>query len=187
MNGLQTTWMVIPVLSLLMCGCSSGTTPRSSESSPPETKSEQPSPQDLDADKLAEKIAKEGTASVPGLAPDSSDPGTIFHSEHKSYEKHSVTSMVFSVHDNWQISYKAGPVNMTRDGTGFIPISALEVELFKGSDTRTEHGELIIDKQFSTIPIFANEIDSDVVIFPTGGEFFIRISSTVPYEIVVRQ
>ncbi len=185
----------------IMLSCSNETNSETQGSSSPSVGQEHPdgsrtepsSQQPKDSvDKMAQQIER-GGASVPGLAPTETDPDTVYFSQSTSYGKKTVVSQPFSVGQNWRIHYQAGPVNpatVWHPGDpvkGNKEVSYFEVELFNSSQSRTERGALIIDKQFSTLPMFAEETDSDSAIFPKGGRFFLKITSNVPYALDVRK
>jgi hypothetical protein len=175
---------------LYTCACSDGqkgpsessapvsdSTPRPVERATPNTAA---GPDTVE--KLVEQIDKGGVASVPGLGPGPDHPGTVYYVESKSREKHTVTSKSFSVGQNWRLHYLAGPTDPAGKFSYFV------VELLDApKNGKPGPGSVIIDKQFSTLPIFAGETESDASIFPKGGTFVLRITANVPYALEVRQ
>jgi hypothetical protein len=184
--GLYIVMLVTAVLLIAGCSHKNGS---SAEGVPPSSAAERTatdisrpnerSPQSEDVDKITDQIGREGVASVPGLAPNEQDPRSVFYSKSESRSKRTVVSKVFSVGQNWKIRFVAGPANPAPKESYFV------VELFDASNKQGEHGARIIEKQFSTLPMLANDQESDAIIFPKGGTFFLKIRSTVPYSLDV--
>jgi len=129
---------------------------------------------------LARRIADEGTASIPGLAPDPKDPDNVLSLGTKEGTEVSFTTEVFSVKANWCLTWKAGPALPPPN------VSYFKVQLFLETDEDQSSPKTIANETLSNLPMFRERIESDMSIFPRGGNYFLRVSTNVPYALDVR-
>jgi hypothetical protein len=130
---------------------------------------------------LARQIDKGGVASVPGLAPDKDNPRTILHFESLQATNVEFKTKVFTLDSDWEIAWKAGPASAAPAESFFA------VALYSSEDRDGKEPHTLVSEMFSTLPIFVGRTKSDLIIFPSGGSFYLGIKSTVPYAVDVRK
>jgi len=130
---------------------------------------------------MAERIARDGTASMPGLAPDNNNPGTILHFDSKQATDASLKTIIFTVGDDWGVAWQAGPANPLPKDSYFY------LTLYRGDDKTGSDPKPLVQKVLSNLPNFKGRIVSDMVIISSGGQYYLEIKSTVPYSLDVRK